>query len=594
MKKRNSHKICIHSHNYSCGIVTNKDIATILYEMSVFYDMEGIPFKPRAYEKAAESIAEFGQSVAAVYQKGGTKTLQEIPGVGPGIADHIEKLITGKHFSEYERLKKKIPVNISELIAVEGVGPKMIKILWEKLKIRNLAALEKAAHAGKIRKLPRFGEKSEQKILKGIAFLKKSGGRQILGFVMPEIRALKKIIQEFPEVKRAAVAGSVRRRKDTIGDIDILITSMKPEKVMERFVGLPQVAHVYAKGRTKTAVKLKNGLDADLRVVPEESWGAALNYFTGSKDHNVALREIAIKKGLKLNEYGLYRGKKLIAGKTEEELYKALGLRYIELEMRENMGEIELAQHNKLPKLIDYGDLKGDLQVQTDWTDGENSIEDMAKAAIEVGLEYIVITDHTRTLAMTGGSDEKKLLKQMTAINALNSKFEIRNSKFRILKGAEVNILKDGSLDIQDDVLTKLDVVGAAVHGNFDLSREEQTRRIIRAMENPHVDIIFHLTARIINKREALELDIEKIIKTAKRTGTILEIDAAPARSDIKDEYIRKCVKAGVKMSIDSDAHSVEHFKFLEFGVAQARRGWATKNDIINAWSAEKMLKMLK
>jgi len=592
---------------------TNRDIANILYEMSALYEMEGVEFKPRAYEKAALGVESLNEEIKDIYKKGGIEALMEIPGVGKGIAQHLEEFLKTKRFKEYERLKKKVPVKISELTSVEGIGPLMVKVLWEKLRIRNLVDLEKAARAGKIRKLARFGEKSEQKILKGIEFLKKSGGRQILGFILPEIRNLEKMIQSFPEVEEAIVGGSVRRKKETIGDIDILAISAKPEKVMDRFLGLPFIAHVYGKGPTKTNVKLKNGLDADLRVVPKESFGAALNYFTGSKDHNIALREIALKRGWKLNEYGLFKGKKMIAGRTEEELYKTLGLRYIEPEMRENAGEIEAARlrvavarsgplrrseseakarENKLPNLIGYNDLKGDLQVQTDWTDGENSIEEMAKAAIEVGLQYIAITDHTKSLAMTGGSDEKKLLKQMAEIERLNEKF--KDLKFKILKGAEVNILKDGSLDISNDALAKLDVTGAAVHSHFNLSREEQTKRIIRVMENPHIDIIFHLTGRVIHSREPIEIDIEEIIKAAKHTGTILEIDAYPVRLDIKDEYIRKCVNAGVKMSIDSDAHSTQHFKFLEIGIAQARRGWAEKKDVINAWPLEKMLNYLK
>ncbi|QQG42599.1 MAG: DNA polymerase/3'-5' exonuclease PolX, partial [Candidatus Giovannonibacteria bacterium] len=513
-----------------------------------------------------------------------------IPGVGKGIAYHIETLLRGSKFAEYEKLKKKIPVNISELTAVEGVGPKMVKILYQKLRIKNLKDLERAAKAGKIAKLERFGKKSEEKILRGIEFLRKSGGRRVLGFLLPEIRAMEKLIQSFPEVEEALVAGSTRRRKETIGDIDILVTSKTPEKVTDRFTALPQVAHVLAKGKTKTMVKLKNGLDCDLRVVPKESYGAALNYFTGSKEHNIALREMAINKGLKLNEYGLWRGKKRVAGRAEEEIYEKLGLKYIEPEMRENVGEIELSKKSKLPKLIGYGELKGDLQTQTNWTDGKDSIETMAKAASDAGLEYIVITDHTKSLVMTGGADEKKLLKQMAEIDKLNKQFK----NFKILKGAEVNIGKNGSLDIEDKVLAKLDVVGAAVHSHFKLSRGEETRRVIKAMENPNVDIIFHLTGRVINRREPIDIDVDEIIKAAKRTGTVLEIDAYPDRLDIKDEYIRKCVEAGVKMSIDSDAHSASHFKFLEIGISQARRGWAEKKDIINAWPLEKMLKMLK
>ncbi len=605
---------------------SNQEIARMLLDTALLYEMEGVQFKPRAYEKAALGVEALDTEAAEIYKKGGLKALMEIPGVGRGIADHMEELFTKGHFREYERLKKKIPVNLSELTSVEGVGPKMVKVLWQKLRVRGLKDLERVARAGKIRRLARFGEKSEQKILKGIEFLKSTGGRRVLGTLLPEIRAFEKMIQSFPEVERAVVAGSVRRYKETIGDIDILAVSKKPEGVMERFVGLPSVAHVYAKGPTKTNVRLKNGLDVDLRVVPRESFGAALNYFTGSKDHNVALREIAIKKGYKLNEYGLFQNQKSkiknqndrlkfknkgkqIAGKTEEEIYKTLGLRYIEPEMREDTGEIEAAlrqaqgKRDGLPKLIGYGDLKGDLQIQTDWTDGENSIEEMALGARAAGLEYIAITDHTRSLAMTGGADEKKLLKQMAAIDKLNKeKFSTRSNNipraksrgFRILKGAEVNIGKDGSLDIKDEVLKKLDVVGAAVHSHFNLSRAEQTRRIIRAMENPNVDIIFHLTGRIIGKRPAIELDIDEIIKTAKRTGTVLEINAFPDRADIKDDYIRKCVEAGVKMSIDSDAHSVKHFAVLEHGIAQARRGWAEKRDIINAWPLQKMVRLLK
>lgn len=580
--------------------MTNAEIAKVLFEMAALYEMEGIEFKPRAYEKAALGVESLGEDVNEIYKKGGLEALAEIPGVGKGIAEHMGKLLETGRFEEYDRLKKKIPVNVLELTAVEGVGPKMVKMLWQKLRIRNLKDLEKAAQQGKIRKLERFGQKSEKKILKGIGFLRKTGGRAILGFVLSETRVLDKMIRGFPEIEQVVVCGSTRRMKETVGDIDILATSRKPEKVMERFLGLPQIAHVFAKGPIKALVKLKNGLDADLRVVPDESFGAAVNYFTGSKDHNIALREIAIKKGWKLNEYGLFqetrnkKQKKRVAGRTEEEIYEKLGLRYIEPELRENTGEIEAARQNKLPKLIGYKDLKGDLQVQTNWTDGEGSIEEMAEGARVAGLQYIAITDHTRSLAMTGGADEKKLLKQMAEIDKINKRFSIQHSAFRILKGAEVNIGKDGSLDIANEVLAKLDVVGAAVHSHFNLSREEQTERIIRAMKSPHVDIIFHLTGRVINKREPIDVDVDEVVKAAKRTGTVLEIDAYPDRLDIKDEYIRKCVEHGVKMSIDSDAHSVQHFKFLEIGIAQARRGWATKDDIVNSRSLEGMLKMLK
>ena len=574
--------------------MSNQEIVKILTEMAVLFDMTDVPFKPRAYEKAALGVEALDTEVKEIYKAGGLKTLEEIPGVGRGIALHIEEILRTGTFKEYRALRKKMPVDISGLTAIEGVGPKAIKVLWEKLRIRNLADLEKAARAGKIATLPHFGKKSEERILRGIEFLKQSGGRRVLGLMLPEIGSIEKMIQSFPEVKHVVVAGSVRRHKETIGDIDILVVSKNPASVMERFVGLPLVAHVYGRGPTKTNVKLKNGLDCDLRVVPAASFGAALNYFTGSKDHNVALREIAIKKGFKLNEYGLFKKDKMIAGRTEEELYRELGLRYIEPELREMTGEIEAARKNTLPKLVSYDDLKGDLQVQTDWTDGEDSIEQMARAATKAGLEYIAITDHTQYLAMTRGLDEKRIVKQMSEIDRVNGKLKKSGVVCHILKGTECDIHKDGSLDLPDDILAKLDVVGISVHSYFKLSRKDQTARIIRAVENPHVDIVFHLTGRLLGKREPIDVDIDAIIAAAKQTGTVLEINAYPERADIKDEYIRKCVEAGVKMSIDSDAHSVKHFQYLSCGIAQARRGWAEKKDIINAWPVDKMLTMLK
>jgi len=396
-------------------------------------------------------------------------------------------------------------------------------------------------------------------------------------------------------VEKLVVAGSVRRRKETIGDADLLVISDKPEAIMEYFVNMPEVVQVHAHGETKSAIKMRSGLDIDLRVVQKESYGAALNYFTGSKDHNVSLRQIAIKKGYKLNEYGLWRIAKskeqMVAGKTEEEVYKALGMEYVEPEMRENTGEIEAAKAHKLPRLIGYGDLAGDLQVQTDWTDGSDSIENMAKAAILAGLKYIAITDHTKRLAMTHGLDEKRILKQMAEIDRLNKKFA---GRIKILKGSECDILKDGSLDLPDKILARLEMVGAAVHSSFNLPKNIQTERIKKAMLNPNVDILFHPTGRIIQRREPYEVDVDELIKVAKKTATVMEIDAFPDRLDLKDDYVRRCVEAGVKLSVDSDAHSPAHFAYLEYGIAQARRGWAEKKDVINTRSLEGMLGCLK
>ncbi len=580
-------------------------------------EMQAVPFKPRAFERAAQDIENLSDDLKEIYKKGGLKALEDVPGVGRGMAERIEEYIKTHRVKDYEQLKKKIPVKIDELTAVEGIGPKAVYKLYKELGVRNLGQLEQAAKSGKISRLEGFGRKSEEKILKSIEFLKQHGGRYVLGFILPAVREIVRRLDEHPHTNKVAAAGSVRRMQETIGDVDILITSKKPEAVMKEFVGMSEVKRVVARGPTKSVVKLDNGLEVDLRVVPPQSFGAALQYFTGDKSHNVELRKIAIKKGYKLNEYGLFkvadqrgsrrgftRKETLVTGELEGDIYRILGMDFIPPEIRTAGGEIEGAQKHKLPKLIEYGSLKGDLQVQTDWTDGEDSIEEMAEAARKAGLEYICITDHTKSLAMTGGADEKKLLRQMAVIDKLNksSKFHAPRlrrgfggqARFKILKGAEVNILKDGSLDINDKTLAKLDVVGVAVHSHFNLSRADQTKRIIKAIENRHVDILFHPTGRIINRRPAYEVDMDEIIKAAKRTGTVLEIDAYADRLDLKDEHIRKAVEAGVKLAIDSDAHSSEHFKYLELGIAQARRGWATKADIINAWPLEKMKSFLK
>jgi len=566
-----------------------------LAEIGEYLEMQAVAFKPRAYQKAVAAIEDLEESVKEIYEKGGLKALEQIPGVGRSIAEKIEEFVKTGRLKYYERLKKETPVNLSELTKIEGLGPQKVKKLYERLKIKNVSELEKAAKAGKVRELESFGAKSEENILKGIDFLKKSGSRFVLGFAMPEIEEIKNRLKNLKEVERVDVAGSARRRKETIGDIDILAISKKPEKVMDFFVSMKEVINVYGQGPTRASIRLKSGLDADLRVVAEKSYGAALLYFTGSKDHNIVLRNLAIKKGLKLNEYGLFRRERQIAGRTEEEVYRALELDYIPPEIRENTGEIELAaSKGKLPRLLGYGDLCGDLQIQTDWTDGLDSIEDYADEAMKMGFEYIAITDHSKRLAMAHGLDEKGILRQIKEIDRLNLRLGRSQPNFRVLKGIECDILKDGSLDIDDSVLEKLDMVGVSIHSHFNLAMAEQTKRLIRAMENKNADIVFHPTARILNRREPISLDIEAVIAVAKRTGTILEIDAYPDRLDLKDEYVRKCVRAGVKLAIDSDAHSTSHLKYLEWGVGQARRGWAKRRDVINAWPLEKCLKFLK
>ena len=568
----------------------NVEFALIFREISLYLEMQGVQFKPRAYEKVAYTLEAMEESLAEIYKRGGIKALREVPGVGEAIAEKIEEIIQTGKLTYYEELRRKTPVDIRALTAIEGVGPKMVKVLYEKLEVKDVSDLERVAQIGKIRGLPHFGEKMEQKLLRGIEFLKQGSGRVTLGAALPLILEIHGRLRELSDVDEVEVAGSIRRRKETVGDADILAISSRPEKVMDFFVSMPEVAHVLGKGKTKAMIKLKNGLDVDLRVVPEESFGAALNYFTGSKDHNVALRRIAQEKGLKLNEYGLFRGSQRIAGKTEEEIYKVLGLSFIPPEIREDQGEIEAAKKGEIPDLVGYQDLRGDLQIQTTWTDGANSIEEMAEEARRLGLEYIAITDHTKGLAMTGGSDEKKLLRQMATIEKINRSLK----GITVLKGAEVNINKDGSLDIKDEVLAELDVVGIAVHSHFNLPRREMTERIKRAMRNPHADILFHPTGRVIQKREPYDVDMDEIIRTAKETGTVLEVDAYPDRLDLKDEHVRKAIEAGVKLVIDSDAHSVNHMRFLEFGVAQARRGWARKNDILNTLPEKDFIRSLK
>jgi DNA polymerase (family 10) len=580
---------------------SNSEIAEKLAEIADYLEMEEVSFKSRAYRKVVEAIASLGEPISELFAKGGVTALEGIPGVGKGIAIKIEELFMKGTIAELEALRKKIPVDLASLRNVQGLGPKSIYALYKTLGVTNIAELERAARAGKIRALAGFGAKSEENILKNASFAKQSTGRFMLSEGLAIGRMIEGRLRAHASVSRAMFAGSLRRRKETIGDVDVLVVSKHPEKIMDFVAGMPEVRQVYGKGKTKTSVRLSSGLNLDVRVVPAESYGAALQYFTGSKEHNVTLRSLAIKKGYRLNEYGLWqianRGlriarktEKRVAGKTEEEIYKKLGLDYIEPELRENSGEIEAAQRHELPDILQYGALKGDLQVQTEWTDGADSIEAMARAAIDAGLSYIAITDHTKSLTVTGGLTDARVAEQGEKIDALNKKFK---GKFVILKGTECDILKDGSLDLADATLAKLDVVGVSVHSYFKLSRAEQTARIIRAMENPHVDILFHPTGRIVGKREPYEVDMEQIIKVAKRTGTILEINAFD-RLDLKDEYIRMAVKAGVKMAVDSDAHARTHFSVLEYGVAQARRGWAEKKDIVNAWPLEKLRKMLK
>jgi DNA polymerase (family X) len=569
----------------------NAELARCFRSIAGYLDMEGVAFKPRAYEKAAQAIEAYDRPLVEVYRTGGLKALCQIPGVGKSMAEKLVELVTTGRCALHEEYQRRIPVDLAELTKLDGIGPKAVKVLYERLGVRTLDDLAAAARAGKVRGLPHFGVRSEEKILKSLAFVQTSGRRVLLATIEPMVIALAESVRRLPGTTRVEIAGSFRRRRETVGDVDLLAVARRPDAVVAAFGALPQVARVLGQGDTKASVVVADGLQVDLRVVPEESFGAALLYFTGSKAHNVALRQLALKKKWKLNEYGLFRGTRRFAGRTEEEIYARLGLAWIPPELREDQGEIAAAASGALPRLVEADELRGDLQTQTDWTDGADSLAAMARAARDAGLEYMAITDHTVTLAMTRGSDAVKLRRQMREIDRLNRTLD----GIRILKGAEVNINKDGTLDIENDVLAELDVVGVAVHSYFDLPRDEMTARILRAMRNPHADILFHPTGRKILKREPYDVDIDAVIATAKETGTVLELDAYPDRLDLRDEHVRKAVAAGVPIVIDSDAHSVKHLGFpRRYGIDQARRGWASAGDVLNTRPVGAFLAALK
>ncbi|MFL6343277.1 MAG: helix-hairpin-helix domain-containing protein [Nitrososphaeraceae archaeon] len=577
-------------------------------------------FKARSYRRASDVIATLSSNIDEIYKKEGLGGLLQIPSVGKAIGSKIQEYLTTGKIKYFEELKSKTTINIDEFYELEGIGPRTIKTLYDNLHIKDLPDLERAASEGRLRGIPGFSQKKEELIIKKIQLFKRRKGRYLIGEVYPLVKQIEAGLLNFKGVKKAVAAGSFRRMKETIGDIDYVVVSDNPENVMDYFVSMPQVEEVLSKGQSKAFVRLNNGMDADLLVVSEESFGSALQYFTGNKEHGVALRKLALAKHLHLNEWGVfdnYHNK--IAGCTEEDIYNKLGLDWIPPEMRENTGEIELAKKPKseLPKLIQYNDLRGDLQVHSDSTDGTTSIEDMAIAAKQrFGLEYIAITDHTKSLKLTNGLDEKQLLDQANRISEINDRLRqrcydmskkeeeeqqqqedaaiVQSENFRVLSAAEVNILKDGSLDIASNILDKLDLVGAAIHSNFAQPIEVQTERLISAARNPSVDIIFHPTGRLINKRDGYAVNIEKLIDVAKDTDTILEIDSYYDRLDLKDEYVRMAVHRDVRFAIDSDAHHPIHFEFLRFGIAQARRGWAETSDVVNTYSVKDLLSSLK
>jgi len=567
----------------------NLEIARIFYEMADILEMQNVEWKPRAYRKAAKSIESLPIDVSEIYKKEGFEGLMKIPGVGERLAKKIEEYILTGKIREYEKLKKSLPRGLETLIEIPGLGPKKAVLLFKKLNIRTIEDLKKAANEGKIAKLPGFGEKSQENILKGIELFERGQQRLLLSNA---ITIANEIIEELKKVKGIEdiePVGSLRRMKETVGDIDILVVAKNPSAVMDKFVSLKNVERVLAKGEKKSMVILKGNIQADVRVFERDEFGAALQYFTGSKEHNIELRKIAIKKGYKLNEYGLFKGNKKVAGENEEEIYKILVKNYIPPELRENRGEIEAALEGKLPKLITLKDIKGDFHVHTKYSDGDDTIEEIASAAKKIGYSFINICDHSKSEHVAHGMEEERLLKQIEEIKEVRRKL-----KFNVFAGCEVDILKNGELDYDDEILKKLDIVTVAVHSGFKMSEKEMTERIITALNNKYVKIFTHPSGRLINRRNPYQVNMEKIFEVAAKNKIALEIDAFPDRLDLTDINVKAAKELGIKITIGTDAHSASQLHYMSLGVAVARRGWAEKEDIINTWEIEKIKEFFK
>jgi DNA polymerase (family 10) len=568
----------------------NAEVARIFREIADLLEIEGAnPFRVRAYRTAARTVEEWPESVADLVRQD-SKKLQELPGIGADLAGKIEEIVrTGTH-SLLSELGQQIPPGVAELLRVPGIGPKRARALYEALGIRTLAQLEDAARKGKIRELPGWGAKTEQKILRELESRRPGPERFLRGTAAPYVEALLEYVRGIDGVKRAEVAGSYRRCRETVGDIDILVAIRKGSPAIERFVAYPEVEEVVARGPTKATVRLRAGLQADIRVLPEVSYGAGLHYFTGSQAHNIAIRRLGQQRGLKINEYGIFRNGKRVGGRTEEEVFRAVGLPWIPPELRENRGEIEAAREGSLPTdLVELADIRGDLQAHTTDSDGRENLEAMARAAEALGYEYLAVTDHTPAVRVAGGLDRAGFRRQMKRIDRLNSRLE----KLTLLKGAEVDILPDGSLDLDDDTLAALDVVIVAIHSKFELSARDQTRRIVRALQHPAVDILAHPSARILNRRRGIDVDMEEVIRAAADHGVLLELNAQPDRLDLDDLDCRAAVEQGVRLAINTDAHSTAELRYMRWGVDQARRGWVEKKHVANTRPLKSLLRLL-
>ena len=571
----------------------NKDLARFFTEIADILEIqEGNPFRIRSFRRTAQIIKDLSFNGADAVLEDPQK-LKSISGIGDGAIKKMQEIVETGQCQEHEDLKQQIPASLLPLTKIQNLGPKKVSLFWKALDITSLEELEKAAREEKLRSLPGMGEKSEAKILKAIHDYRQLQGRFRLDDGIEISQVLIEYLRQQVEVNRIAAAGSVRRRRETIGDIDILVTCDAPVEVIDAFTGHPDVQEVLARGETKASVVLRRGLQADLRVLEDESFGAALQYFTGSKAHNVALRERAKRMGYKISEYGLFSiddPDKPVAGANEEDIYRLLNLSWVPPEIRENRGEIDKAQEDQLPELIQLEDIRGDLHMHTTATDGRNSISEMAVAARKAGYAYVAITDHSKALAMTGGLDEKALARQNKEIEKVSSKLK----KIKILKGIEVDILDDGKLDLDDEALAQLDVVIASIHSRFNLSRKEMTLRICRALENPHVNILAHPTGRLLTKREPYPVDMEQVIKTARENRVCLEINAYPARLDLSDIHCLMARDQGVLISINSDSHSDTMLDYMQYGIFTARRGWLEAKDVINTYPLKKLKKVLE
>lgn len=570
----------------------NLEIAKIFSRIADILEIKNEnPFKVRAYRRVTQVLESLPQEVSQLYEEG---KLDNIPGVGEGIAKKIKELIETGKLNYYEDLKKDIPDGLLEMMNIPEVGPRTVWLLYDRLGVDSIEELKKAAEDRKLRELPGMGPKTEENILKGLELIKRRAERIPLQEALATATRVIEPLKKLKEVKKLSIAGSLRRMGETIGDIDILLTSDEPEKVMEEFVSLPIVKEVFARGVTKSSILTNEGRQVDLRVVPEESFGAALHYFTGSKAHNIRIRELGVKKGLKINEYGIFKkeegGEVKIGGREEEDVFKSVGLPFISPELREDRGEIEAGLRKELPKLIDLNEIRGDLHVHSKWSDGNNTVEEIAEAARSRGYEYIGICDHSQSLKVAGGVSEKEFLRRIKQIRQIDERIE----GIKILAMSEVDIDSEGRLDYPDELLRELDIVIATIHTGFKQDRATITERIIRAMENEYVDIIAHPTGRLLGEREPYEIDLDRVLKVAKSTGTALEINAFPNRMDLNDVHSRTAKEEGVKLAINTDAHHILQLDWISFGIAVARRAWLQAEDVVNTYPLEKLLDSLK